>query len=118
MKGQTEEGKGSKRTVYAQMGKKTGKFEEIRTDQIDGRKIEFHIYEDTFGMQRILKEVGGAMEVIAENGNRTRFIFTFYHRTNGVMGWLMNPMIKYQQKKNRLLALKSVKEYAENLLKQ
>lgn len=115
--GQTREGKGSRRTVYAKMGKKEGEFEEIRTDQIEGRKIEFHIYEDTFGLDKFLTDVGGAMEVLPAGKNKTRFIFSFYHRTKGFSGWLMNPVIKMQQKRNRNAALKSLKQYAENLNK-
>lgn len=113
--GQTREGKGSRRTVYTKMGKKEGKFEEIRTGQVEGRKIEFHIYEDAFGMGRLLTDVGGAMEVLPAGKTKTRFIFSFYHRTRGLMGWLMNPIIKMQQKKNRRAALASIKEYSEGL---
>ena len=45
---------------------------------------------------------------------KTKFIFTFYHRPKSFLGWLMNPMIKMDQKKNRLKALESIKSYAEN----
>lgn len=112
--GQKEEGAGSKRKVYAKFTeKRTGWYQEIRTEHIEGRKITFLIYEDSFGMSKILKDVGGAMEVIPEGKDKTRFIFTFYHRTKGFMGWLMNPMIKMDQKKNRRAALQSIKSYAE-----
>ena len=112
--GQTEEGIGSKRKVYAKFTeKRKGWYQEIRTEQIEGRKISFLIYEDSFGMSKILKDVGGAMEVVPEGADKTRFIFTFYHRTKGFLGWLMNPMIKMDQKKNRKAALKSIKSYAE-----
>ncbi len=113
-RGQTEEGVGSKRKVFAKFSeKRKGWYQEIRTEQIEGRKIAFLIYEDSFGMSKILNDVGGAMEVVPEGTDKTRFIFTFYHRTKGFMGWLMNPMIKMDQKKNRLAALKSIKNYAE-----
>ena len=113
--GQTEEGVGSKRKVYAKFTeKRKGWYQEIRTEQIEGRKITFLIYEDSFGMSKILTDVGGAMEVVPEGPDKTRFIFTFYHRTKGFTGWLMNPMIKMDQKKNRLKALKSIKSYAES----
>lgn len=112
--GQTKEGVGSKRKVFAKFTeKRKGWYQEIRTEHIEGRKITFLIYEDSFGMSKILKDVGGAMEVIAEGSDKTRFIFTFYHRTKGFMGWLMNPMIKMDQKKNRIAALKSIKSYVE-----
>ena len=111
---QTEEGQGSKRKVYAKFSeKRKGWYEEIRTEQIEGRKITFLIYEDSFGMSKILKDVGASMEVVSVGTDKTRFIFTFLHRTKGFMGWLMNPMIKMDQKKNRRAALKSIKSYAE-----
>jgi len=111
---QKEEGVGSKRKVFAKFTeKRKGWYQEIRTEQIEGRKISFLIYEDSFGMSKILKDVGGAMEVVPEGKDKTRFIFTFYHRTKGFMGWLMNPMIKIDQKKNRNAAMKSIKSYAE-----
>ena len=111
---QTEEGVGSKRKVYAKFSeKRKGWYPEIRTEQIEGRRITFLIYEDSFGMSKILKDVGGSMEVVPEGEKKARFIFTFYHRTKGLMGWLMNPMIKMDQKKNRRVALRSIKSYAE-----
>ena len=111
---QTVEGVGSKRKVYAKFSeKRKGWYQEIRIEQIEGRKITSLIYEDSFGMSKILKDVGGAMEVVPEGEDKTRFEFTFYHRTNGLMGWLMNPMIKMDQKKNRRAALRSIKNYAE-----
>ncbi len=112
--GQKEEGVGSKRKVYAKFNeKRKGWYQEIRTEQIEGRKITFLIFEDSFGMSKTLKDVGGAMEVVPEGTDKTRFIFTFYHRTKGFMGWLMNPIIKADQRKNRLKALKSIKQYVE-----
>ena len=112
--GQTEESAGSKRKVEAKFTeKRRGWYQEIRTEQIDGRKITFMIYEDSFGMGKILKDVGGAMEVVPDGDNKTRFIFTFYHRTKGFMGWLMNPMIKMDQRKNRKKAMESLKRYVE-----
>ena len=64
-------------------------------------------------MSKILKDVGASMEVVAEGVDKTKFIFTFYHRTKGFMGWLMNPIIKMDYKKNRTKALMSIKNYAE-----
>ena len=111
---QREEGVGSKRKVYAKFTeKRKGWYQEIRTEQIEGRKVTFLIYEDSFGMSKILKDVGASIEVVPEGANKTRFIFTFYHRTKGFMGWLMNPMIKMDQKKNRRAALQSIKNYTE-----
>ena len=115
VEGQTEEGEESKRKVFAKFTeKRKGWYKEIRTEQVVGRKITFLIYEDSFGMAKILKDVGGAMEVVPEGKDKARFIVTFYHRTKGFMGWLMNPMIKMDQKKNRLKMLQSIKQYAES----
>ena len=61
----------------------------------------------------MLTDVGGAMEILPEGSEKTKFIFTFYHRTKTILGWLMNPMIKADQKKNRLKALESIKSYVE-----
>ena len=111
---QTKEGVGSKRKVYAKFSeKRKGWYQEIRTEQVERKKITFLIYEDSFGMSKFLTDVGGAMEIVPEGKDKTRFIFTFYHRSKGLMGWLMNPMIKMDQKKNRMSALRSIKNYAE-----
>jgi hypothetical protein len=112
--GQHEEGVGSRRKVFAKFSeKRTGWYEEIRTEQVEGRKVTFLIYEDSFGMGKILKDVGATMELVPEGPDRTRFIFTFYHRPKNVMGWLMNALIRMDQRKNRLRALRSIKRYAE-----
>lgn len=117
--GQTREGLGSKRKVYAKFSsKREGWYQEIRTEHIEGRKITFLIYEDSFGMAKLLKDVGASMEVVPEGTYKSRFIFTFYHRTKGVLGWLMNPLIRMDYKKNRTAALRSIKQYAENLIKK
>ncbi len=112
--GQTEEGVGSQRKVYAKFNeKRQGWYQEIRTEHVEGRKITFLIFEDSFGMAKILEDVGGSMEVVSEGTDKTKFIFTFYHRTKGFLGWLMNPMIKMDQRKNRSKALAAIKQYAE-----
>ena len=111
---QTQEGVGSKRKVFAKFTeKRKGWYNEIRTEQIDGRKVTFLIYEDSFGMSKMLTDVGASMEILPEGADKTKFIFTFYHRAKNILGWLMNPMIKADQKKNRLKALESIKSYVE-----
>ena len=108
------EGVGSRRKVFAKFTeKRRGWYNEIRTEQIEGRKIVFLIYEDSFGMGKMLEDVGASMELLPEGHNKTKFVFTFYHRPKNLLGWLMNPMIKMDQKKNRLKALQSLKNYAE-----
>ena len=111
---QTQEGVGSKRKVFAKFNeKRKGWYNEIRTEQIEGRKVTFLIYEDSFGMGKMLTDVGASMEIVPEGSDKTKFIFTFYHRTKNILGWLMNPIIKADQKKSRLKALESIKSYVE-----
>ena len=111
---QSQEGVGSKRKVFAKFTeKRKGWYNEIRTEHIEGRKVMFLIYEDSFGMGKMLTDVGASMEILPEGADKTKFIFTFYHRTKNILGWLMNPMIKADQKKNRLKALESIKSYVE-----
>ena len=111
---QSQENVGSKRKVFAKFTeKRKGWYNEIRTEQIEGRKVAFLIYEDSFGMSKMLTDVGTSMEILPEGSDKTKFIFTFYHRTKNILGWLMNPMIKADQKKNRLKALESIKSYVE-----
>ena len=111
---QDEENVGSKRKVYAKFTeKRKGWYQEVRTEQEEGKSIAFRIYEDSFGIDKMLGDVGGKMELEKVSSSKTRFIFTFYHRPKSLLGWIMNPMIKIDQKKNRLKALKSIKSYAE-----
>ena len=93
--------------------KRKGWYSEIRIEQIEGKKVTFLIYEDSFGMGKMLTDVGASMEILPEGADKTKFIFTFYHRTKNILGWLMNPIIKADQKKNRLKALESIKSYVE-----
>ena len=112
--GQEIEAAGSKRRVSAKFSeKRQGWYQEVRTNQEEGKSITFKIYEDSFGMGKMLDDVGGKIELKELAPDKTEFIFTFYHRPKNIMGWLMNPMIKADQKKNRHKALKSIKSFAE-----
>ena len=114
LSGQSEENVGSKRKVYAKFTeKRKGWYQEVRTNQEEGESITFRIYDDSFGIGKMLDDVGGKMELEEVATEKTKFIFTFYHRPKSFLGLLMNPMIKMDQKKNRLKALKSIKSYAE-----
>lgn len=107
---QSEECVGSKRKVYAKFTeKRKGWYQEVRTGQEEGKSVSFRIYEDSFGIGKMLDDVGGKMELKEVSANKTKFIFTFYHRPKSFLGWIMNPMIKMDQKKNRLKALKSIR---------
>jgi len=114
IRGQSREGIGSKRKVWAKFNeKRQGWFEEVRLDEQEGKLVTFMIYNDNFGIGKMLVDVGAMMELESLGNNKTKFIFTFYHRPKNLLGWLMNPMIKADQKKNRLKALESIKSYAE-----
>lgn len=111
---QIKEGEGSRRKVWAKFSeKRKGWFEEIRLEQEEEKKVVFMIYKDSFGMSKMLTDVGGMMEIEVVSDQKSKFIFTFYHRPKNLMGWLMNPIIKSDQKKNRLKALQSIKAYVE-----
>jgi len=115
LSGQSEENVGSKRKVYAKFTeKRKGWYQEVRTHQDAGKSVTFRINDDSFGIGKMLDDVGAKMELEAIAPDKTKFIFTFYHRPKNLLGWLMNPMIKMDQRKNRLKALKSIKSYAEN----
>ncbi len=111
---QISEGAGSKRKVYAKFNeKRQGWYQEVRTHQEDGKSITFKIYEDSFGMDKMLDDVGGKIELKEVAPNKTEFVFTFYHRPKNILGRLMNPLIKMDLKKNRLRALASIKSFVE-----
>ena len=111
---QVAENVGSRRKVYAKFSaKRKGWYEEVRTGQEEGISITFRILNDSFGMGKMLDDVGGKMELEQVTNDKTKFIFTFYHRPINLMGRIMNPMIKMDQKKNRLKALNSIKSYVE-----
>ena len=112
---QQTEDVGSKRKVHAKFTeKRKGWYQEVRTHQEEGKSVTFRINDDSFGIGKMLDDVGAKMELEAIDSAKTKFIFTFYHRPKNFLGWVMNPMIKMDQKKNRLKALNSIKSYAEN----
>lgn len=115
--GQIQEGVGTRRKIYAKFGKRNGSFMEHRIAQEDGRSISFMIDSDEgLGVTKILKYPGASMAITKVDGEQTTVEFIFYHKTKGFMGWLLNPMIKSQQKKQRHGALLSLKKYCESKL--
>ena len=106
---------GTARECHLTFGKKSGIFKEHRTAEISGQKIEYSIdSEKGIGIHKILKNTGFGLEIFPINENKVELEFKFYHDTNGIFGFLMNPMIKSQQKKDRHLALLSLKKYCES----
>jgi len=109
------EAMGTWRRVDAEFDGKQGHFIERRIEHIEGRKIAVLIEEETFGLFRLLSEVGSSLEIEPFGTHQTRVIFTFFHNTKGVIGYLMNKLVVLrQQRRNRLAALASLKQYAEH----
>lgn len=111
---QRVEGIGSTRKVMAKFTEKRhGWYNEVRVGQVDGKSVTFLIVQDSFGMGKMLYDVGAKMELEEIGTDQCNFIFTFFHRPQNLLGFMMNPMIKMDQKKNRLKALESIKQYVE-----
>lgn len=104
---------GSARKVHAEFGRKSGYFLEHRVEHIEGRKIAYLIDEDSFGLDRVVSRPGFSLELDPEGDHATRVTFSFFHDSKGLKGRIMNPMIKFQQRRNRLAALSSLKRCAE-----
>jgi uncharacterized protein YndB with AHSA1/START domain len=111
--GQTE-GLSTARKVHAKFGRRSGYFIEHRVEHVPGRKIAYLIDEENFGLARVLSRPGFSLELQPRGGNATYVVFSFFHDTRGV-GRVLNPFIKLQQRRNRLLALRSLKVYAEDM---
>ena len=108
------EGLGSYRRVDAEFDGQRGHFIEKRIEHIEGKKMAVHIEKETFGISRLITDVGSSLEIEPVGPNKTRVIFSFFHRPKGIVGHLMNRLIILrQQRRNRLAALDSLKRYAE-----
>jgi hypothetical protein len=108
------EGLGTARKVHAQFGRRSGYFLEHRVEHIPGRKVAYVIDEDNFGLGRVMLRPGFSLELEPHGGGATSVVFSFFHDTRGV-GRVLNPLIKRQQRRNRVKALKSLKQCAEAL---
>jgi hypothetical protein len=108
------EGLGTARKVHAEFGRRSGYFLEHRVEHVPGRKVAYLIDEDNFGLARFMSRPGFSLELESRDGNATAVVFSFFHDTRG-MGRVLNPVIKWQQRRNRLEALKSLKSYAEEM---
>ena len=107
---------GTVRKVHAAFGQKSGYFVEHRVEHLEGRMIAYLIDEDTFGLDRVLSKAGFSLELDPTRGEATRVIFSFFHDPKGFKGRMMNPLIKLQQRRNRLAALRSLKRRAEEIV--
>ncbi len=107
---------GSYRRVEAEFDGQRGHFIEKRIEHIEGKKIAVLIEEESFGLFRMITDAGSSLEIGSVGQNKTRVIFTFFHKPKGIIGHLMNRLIILrQQRRNRLAALASLKQYAEKL---
>ena len=106
---------GSHRTVDAIFGGKAGQFSERRIIHDETTyAMAFVIEHDTFGIGKLLTDVGSLMQLEPLGPGRTRLTWSFFHQPRGVLGRVMNRLvILRQQRANRLQALASIKVYAE-----
>jgi uncharacterized membrane protein len=105
----------SRRTVEARFGRKGGSFSERRViHDEDAYTMAFVIESDTFGIGKMLDNVGSLMQMEALDEQLTRLTWSFFHEPRGPLARLMNRLvILRQQFSNRLKALTSFKIYAE-----
>ncbi len=105
---------GSRRRIEAELNGKKGYFVERRTQHIQGRKIAYLIEEESFGLFRVMTEPGFSLEIVSVGPSKTRVVFSFLHNPKGLLGHILNMLvILRQQRRNRLAALASLKQYAE-----
>jgi uncharacterized membrane protein len=106
---------GSRRTVEARFGRKEGRFTERRIiHDEDGYAMAFVIEDDTFGLGKLLTNIGSLMQLEQLDAGRTRLTWSFFHEPRGALARIMNRLvILRQQRTNRLKALESFKAYAE-----
>jgi hypothetical protein len=108
---------GTARKVQAEFGRKSGYFLEHRVEHVDGHKVAYLIDEDSFGLDRFLLRPGFSLELNSTEDQATRVTFSFFHDPKGFKGRILNPLIKLQQRRNRLAALSSLKRCAEERLR-
>jgi uncharacterized protein YndB with AHSA1/START domain len=106
---------GTARRVHARFGRRSGWFLEHRVEHVQGRRVAYLIDEETFGLSRLVSRPGFSLELLPLGNGRTRVVFCFFHDPRGARGRLLNPLIKGQQRRNRLAALASLKRRAEQL---
>jgi hypothetical protein len=109
------ETEGSRRRVEAKLGRKRGTFLERRILHDEQHfAMAFVIESDTFGIDRLLTDVGTLMEVRPLGDGKSIVQWSFFQAPRGAPGRLMHRLvILRQQRRNRLRALNSLKRYAE-----
>lgn len=108
---------GSRRLVQASFGRKKGQFTERRILQREGEggyAMAFVIEADTFGLDKMLANIGSLMELRSEGSSATELRWSFFHEPRGLLGRVINRVvILRQQRANRRRALESFKAFAE-----
>lgn len=104
---------GSRRRVDARFGGKQGFFVEHRTEHVAGRRIAYIIDEESFGLQRLLRRPGFVLAIEPLGPEQTHVVWSFHHQPHGLVGRLMNPFVRRNQRSNRRAALQSLRRYAE-----
>lgn len=106
---------GSRRTVEAKFGRKSGRFtERMIVHDADDCTMAFEIEDDTFGLGKMSTGIGSIMQLESIDANQTRLTWSFFHQPRGPLARLMNRLvILRQQRFNRLRALEFFKTYAE-----
>lgn len=105
---------GTARRIHVNFGRKSGYFLERRIEHVPERRISYLIYEENLGLFRVASRPGFSLEIEPHEGTATHVEFTFWHDPRGV-GRILNPLIRLQQHRNRMKALRSLKSYAEGI---
>jgi hypothetical protein len=113
------EGVGSRRRIEAAFDGRAGSFIETRIEHEEGRALAYLINEETFGLFKMLRDVGFRIELDRVDAATTRVVWTFFHEPHGFLGRVMNPLvIRRAQRKNRLAALAALKAHAERTVRE
>lgn len=103
----------SRRTVHAEFKLRRGTFDEIRREYVPMSRVSWEILADTFGTLKVTRNTGAALELERVDERRTKVTFLFYHDAKGIGRLLNGPVILPQMRRDRILALVSLKKYAE-----
>lgn len=99
---------GTARRVQAEFGGSPGTSSSTAWSTSRVARIAYLIDEDSFGILRLLSRPGFSLELEPNGDEATRVIFSFFHDLRGFEGRIMNPLIRRQQRGNRLAALYSL----------
>ncbi|MFY0689318.1 MAG: SRPBCC family protein [Cyclobacteriaceae bacterium] len=75
---------------------------------------EFKVEHDTFGMNRMLREIGFVAIFNDAEGSETEFVMQSHYQTKNLFIGLMNPLIRRQMAKEVDNMLEGLKEFVES----